>query len=435
VSNFNDDYKAQLLVAAQALFAPAAVEDRRRPRRSRRVSLFAAIALGVLLLAAAAFAATQLIGVGAPVRASRQQHRASSTGIGVPVSGVRSSHGSARRLSISVPDPAGGLPWGMRIVRTTRGLVCIQIGRLLDGKLGILGEDGEFGDDGLFHELPASVLDSGTCSEPSHYVLYDATALPAAAAMPGPHLSCWYPGTIRPAGADQPFCSVRDERDVVFGVLGPNAVSVTYRAHGGLHTVPVSGAHGAYLIVSPQTTLSTPQNGSLSSSSFPLGHFPIAYQPSVITALVFRINGRLCQTGTAPLVGGPPACTMSKHRPLPAGPVPHTKVALAAHEVAGGYDLDLQFAAPVAVRNADTAYAVEYTLPQNNGCGAKGTAGLPIERDLARGQLVRLTIFIGRQPGCHGTIHGHVIFGSQPDALSGPTYDETTIGRFSFTLP
>jgi hypothetical protein len=435
MSNFNDDYKTQLLVAAQALFAPAAAEDRRRPGRSRRVSLLAAIALGALLLAAAAFAATQLIGVGAPVRASRQQHRASSTGIGVPVPGVRSPHGPARRLNISVPDPASGLPWGMRIVRTTRGLVCIQIGRLLDGKLGILGEDGEFGDDGLFHELPVSVLDPDTCSEPSHYVLYDATALPAAAAMPGPHLSCWYPGTIRPAGADQPFCPARDERNVVFGVLGPNAVSVTYRAHGGLHTVPVSGAHGAYLIVSPQTTMSMPRNGSLSSSSSPLGHFPIDYQPSVITALVFRIDGHFCQTGTAPLAGGPPACTMSKHGPLPAGPVPYTRVALAAHKVARGYDLHLEFAAPVAVRDADTAYAVEYTLPQNNGCGAKGTAGLPIERDLARGQLVRVTIFIGQQPGCHGTIHGHVIFGSQPDALTGPTYDETTIGRFSFTLP
>lgn len=150
--------------------------------------------------------------------------------------------------------------------------------------------------------------------------------------------------------------------------------------------------------------------------------------------LTFRFAHRPCQTG-ATRQPGPPACSTPEHGPSPAGPVPHTKLALAAHEVAGGYDLELQFAAPVAVRNADSAYAVEYTLPRNNGCGAKGTAGLPIESDLARGQLVRVTIFIGRQPGFHGTIHGHVTFGRQPDALSGPTYDETTIGRFSFNLP
>jgi hypothetical protein len=435
MSNFNDDYKTQLLAAAHALFAPAGAETRRNPRRSRRASLFAAIAVGALLLAAAAFAATQLIGVGAPVSVSPQPHQASSIGVGVPVSGAHSPHGRARLLSISVLDPAGGLPWGMRIVRTTRGLVCLQIGRLLDGKLGILGEDGEFGDDGLFHELPVAVLDPDTCSEPSHYVLYNAVALPAAAAMPGPHLSCWYPGTIRPDGADQPFCPARDERDVVFGVLGPHAVSVTYKAHGALHTVPVVGTHGAYLIVLPQTTLATPQNGSLASSSFPLGHFPVDYQPSVITALVFRNGGHLCQSGTAPLAGGPPACVMSKRSgQSPAGPGPRTRIALEAHKIAGGYDLDLAFAAPVAVSNADTAYAVEYTLPQNAGCGAKGTAGQPIERDLARGQLVRVTIFIGQRPGCHGTIHGRVIFGAQPDALSGPAPGRT-IGRFSFQIP
>jgi hypothetical protein len=434
MSDFNDDYKTQLLAAAQALFAPATVEVG-KPPRSRRVPLFAAIALAALALAAAAFAATQLIGVGRPVGGSRPQHQAPSTGVGVPVPGAHSPHGSVRLLSISVADPSGGLPWGMRIVRTTRGLVCVQVGRLLDGKLGVIGIDGEFEDDGLFHELPAAVLDPYTCSEPNQHVLYGAVAMPAAAAMPGPHPSCWYPGTIRPAGSEQPFCPARDEREVVFGVLGPHAVSVTYKAHGSLHTVPVSGVHGAYLIVLPQSALATPENGGLTTSSAPLSHFPIYYQPSVITALVFRIDGRLCQTGTQLLTGGPSTCASSPRagHPHPGG-VPHTNVALHARSVAGGYDLDLAFTAPVAVNNAYTAYAVEYTLPQNAGCGAKGTAGLPIERDLARGQLVRATIFIGRQPRCHGTLHGRVIFGHQPDALSGPAPGQT-VGRFSFQLP
>lgn len=238
----------------------------------------------------------------------------------------------------------------------------------------------------------------------------------------------------RPAGASQPFCPARDERDVVFGVLGPNAVSVAYKAGGATHTVPVTGAHGAYLIVLAQTKRATAENGGLLSSSFPLGRFPVGYQPSVLTALVFRSHGRLCQSGAGTPVGGPPACRTPKRVSRQRGAdVPRTRIALDAHGVARGYDLDLAFVAPFAVRNASTAYAVEYTLPQNAGCGAKGTAGLPIERDVARGQRVRVTIFIGRQPGCQGTIRGRVIFGTQPDALTGPAPGRT-IGRFYFPL-
>jgi hypothetical protein len=441
MSNFNDDYKTQLLVAAQALFAPAAVEKRRRPRRSRRVSLLAAIALGALLLAAAAFAATQLIGVGAPVRSSgEQRHATPSTGVGIPVQGAHSVHGSAQLLGISVPDPAGGLPWGMRIVRTTRGLVCVQVGRLLGGRLGVLGQDGLFGDDGLFHELPAAVLDQDTCDQPSHFAVYDARALAASAMLPSAHVWCWYPGSIRPAGAHQPFCPARDERDVAFGVLGRHAVSVTYRVSGGgLRTVPVTSDYGAYLIVLRQPPLSQPLNGSLSSSSFPFDRFPLEYQPSALTSIRFRFGGHVCQTGDEPLPGGPPDCTSSRSSTPPpvsshVAPGLHTTVTLKAHKASHGYDLALAFAAPAAVRNANTAYAVEQFPPQTRSCGELGTSGLPIERDVARGQVIRVTLFVEQRPGCHGVVRGRVIFGRQPGPLTGPVPGQT-VGSFSFVLP
>ena len=40
---------------------------------------------------------------------------------------------TATLLPLHVADPAGGLPWGLRTVRTSRDDVCLQVGRLADG--------------------------------------------------------------------------------------------------------------------------------------------------------------------------------------------------------------------------------------------------------------------------------------------------------------
>ncbi len=402
--------------------------------RQTHLSTLAVVAVGVLLLAAAAFAATRLIGFGAPVRpVGEQRQRTPSRGIGVPVGGARSAHGAVRLLSIAVPDPDGGLPWGMRIVRTTRGLVCVQVGRLLDGRLGVVGEDGAFDDDGLFHELPVGVLNGFACSEPIDSTVYGATALPASGAMPGPHPSCLYPGTVRGDGVEGPTCPARDERYVAFGVLGPHAVSVSYRVRGGLRTVPVTSGYGAYLIVLRQQPLKTPLNGSLSTSSFPLDRFPLEYQSSPLTALAFRFGGHMCQTGDEPAPGGPPPCRTAITRGIPSVRQ-RTAVRVRARKVSHGYELTLAFVAPVAVRNAATAYAVEQAPPQTAACGEHGTSGLPIERDVARGQLIRVSMFVEQPPGCHGAVRGTVIYGRQSGPLSGPAPGDT-VGRFAFLLP
>jgi hypothetical protein len=49
------------------------------------------------------------------------------------------------------------------MVRTTRGYECVELGRVLHGRLGVLGQDGWFGDDHRFHPMPASVFDSEAC--------------------------------------------------------------------------------------------------------------------------------------------------------------------------------------------------------------------------------------------------------------------------------
>jgi hypothetical protein len=440
VSDFHGDCKQQLMAAAGTLFAtstPAARTRRRRARR-RHIPLLAAIALGALLLAAAAYAATQIIGVGAPVHAPHERERSSaSTGVGVPVSGATSPATSAQLLAISVPDPGGGLPWGMRIVRTTRGLDCMQIGRLLDGRLGVLGQDGEFDDDRLFHELPVNVLDPDLCLEPSQRVV-ESVGLPAAGALQSPTTSCLAPGERTLSRGPRP-CPAGDNRTIAFGVLGSHAVSVSYPSHGTLHTVATAGSHGAYLIV-----LRAPAKqrnvAALGGSSAPIDDFPIGTGSSdVISRLLFRFGDGICQTGFNRQRGGPPQCTNSFSRtPVFVPEIPrglHTRVTVSTFEVLGGHDLAVAFRAPAAVYNASTAYDVEYTLPHTRACGIPGGYGQAIERDVARGQIVHVSELVIQPNGCHGVVHGKVTLERQTFARGGFASGAETIGRFSFKLP
>ena len=126
---------------------------------SRRVNAVVMAVVLVLAGGAIAVAATGVLS-GSPVK---QQGRLSpNAGIGVP------APGGSRLLALRAADPQGGLPWGMRLVHTTRGEICVQIGRLDDGQLGQLGIDGAFHDDGRFHPLAPDILpeysDSGDVS-------------------------------------------------------------------------------------------------------------------------------------------------------------------------------------------------------------------------------------------------------------------------------
>jgi hypothetical protein len=447
MSDFHSNYRRQLVNAAETLFpAPAAATPRRRSGRKigrpRHVPLLAVIA--TLLLAAAALAATQIIGFGAPVtprRAPGRERPSVSTGIGIPVTGARSTPTSAQLLAISVPDPAGGLPWGMRVVHTTRGLLCLQIGRLLGGRLGVLGQDGELDDDGLFHELPVAVLDPDMCFQPTERVLLSDAALPAAGELEGAATSCLPAQVPRTRPSELRHCPAGDERLVAFGMLGPHALSVSYRAHGRLHTVTTAGGHGAYLIV-----LRSPPDPShnipvLGGTVGPLDRFPMGPGPgSVISRIVFRFGDRLCQTGFDRRPGGPPLCTKAIARTAVSVPkIPrglHTPVALQARRVAEGYELDVTFTAPADVENASTAYGVQVATPSDPACGIGGVWGRSVERDVARGETLRVTLFVGQRPGCHGVARGRVVLGAEPlpDAFSGTVRSAETIGRFSFVL-
>jgi hypothetical protein len=441
MSDFHDDYRRQLVVAAGDLFAAPPARRERKIGRRRRVPLLAVIVLTALLLAAAALAATEIIGFGAPVRTSPSlgQERPSVTaGIGVPVAGANGSPASVQPLATSVADPNGGLRWGMRIVRTTRGLLCMQIGRLLDGRLGVLGQDGEFDDDGLFHELPANVLNPATCIEPGTWTVMSDVGLPSSGAIQSQASSCVAPWE-HARSTTPPTCPASDERLIGFGLLGPHAVNVSYMIDGRLHTAPTAGRLGAYLVVlrvPPKLAHNAPALGGKGGL---LGGFPIgAGKGEVLSRLEFRFDGHLCQTGFDLQPGGPAQCRsqIAARNVL----VPriqqglHTPVALQAHAVPGGFDLQVTFAAPVAVRNASVAYGVQVTRPSSRACGRGGIWGQSIERDVARGQSLHVSEFVPQPPGCHGVVKGEIVLGEQTGALHMLGSRDETIGRFSYVL-
>jgi hypothetical protein len=224
----------------QVMSSPRTADGHRRGLRRRGVMLAVACLL-VLAMAAAALAAVGVISFGSPARPSGS--------LANPRQGIGAlAPGAARLLPVKTPDPAGGLAWGLRVLSTTRGVGCIEFGRLLDGRLGVIGSDGAFGNDGKFHVLPAGGLaDGGQCADlDAHGRLFDtvsAFAVPVSGwqgqGSCAPPLPTGAPGTCRPG----------DLRDLYYGLLGPDATSLTYQLDGRQRTITPSGPEGAYLIV------------------------------------------------------------------------------------------------------------------------------------------------------------------------------------------
>jgi hypothetical protein len=210
--------------------------------------------LAALVLAAVALAATGAFRAGAPVRRSYSLIGRAGQDLGKVV--------RSELLPVSTPDPYGGPPWGVRVVYTSRGVGCLEVGRMVEGRLGALGIDGAFKDDRRFHELrPGRLSGGGTCGNlDGHGLLFDIAAEPTVPAS-GPQLpqSCVAPpsagdGYSRlPAGG---VCPTGGMRQLYYGLLGPDARSLTYRAGRAFRRLSVARPDGAFLIVLPATSQS-----------------------------------------------------------------------------------------------------------------------------------------------------------------------------------
>jgi hypothetical protein len=418
------------------------VAEEQRPRmlsarwRHNRFDARLAVVFIALSLAATtvALAANGLLS-GSPVKPSYRL--VPTSGSGVPIGS------SVELLAISAADPAGGPPWGLRLMKTTRGLACLQFGRLVDGKLSVLGQDGAFGDDHRFHELPADVFDDLGCAAPdAHGNLFISISkqdIPASA----DEEACSPPvqGAVPQHG--EPICRVEDERTLFYGALGPLAKSITYTLDGRRSTVPTVGPDGAYLIVTyagphadPDVFGGDSPNGS---SILPTGH----RQP--IRRIVYR-DGAICDIGAhADIDNRGRACSpaafvetpvgsghvrtslhVAVEDPLPRPPFTHREKIIL-----------VSFTARKAVTRAGEDYVAHLRFP----CNASETVETP--HDVAAGKTVTLDLGLsvgppGSKP-CSGTYQGKVTYVEQPDysaqsrGLPSPT--GSTVGEFSLRVP
>jgi hypothetical protein len=198
----------------------------RRVKKPRHTYGLAAVLAGLVVAAPAVGAVTNWFGIGAPNPIPKQSPTQNAG---------RAFPSTSQLLPIRVSDPQGGPPWGMRIVQTTRGATCLQVGRVEDRQVGSLGIDGSWHDDRLFHPFPRAAegngFDCGTEDGAGH-AFFDSEYMGLSASA-----TAWSTGN----------------RLVYVGVLGPEAKSITYETpSGSTATERTSGTDGAYLFVFPR---------------------------------------------------------------------------------------------------------------------------------------------------------------------------------------
>jgi hypothetical protein len=360
--------------ALQALFGTRFA--RSSPRRHLSAHVRVALVALALVLATAAItlAATGVILTGSPVGTVRAP--IATVGEGIPVAR------GARLLPLRAPDPAGGLPWGMRIIHTTRGLICVQIGRVYDGQLGQLGVDGAFHDDGRFHPLPTDALPdvltnaagwmAGNCSSPGATYAGDSVGLELSAAT-----------SPRP-GAGVPA----DRREISFGLLGVHAVSITYREGTKTHTQPVLSGLGAYLIVQRYTSGRPLGSVSETDGRDEPGNYSGPASPNgALTAITYDYAGKSCvDRGNLRMA----SCGLSEVPPPSPAALPIVREPLHAHLDIHNHVItsaQISFPAPYPVTNADENYSVSAPL-----CRRGLVVGGGSSADVARGGLVTISV-------------------------------------------
>jgi hypothetical protein len=411
---------------------------RRSSRRRSGLRVATAIAIAVLITAAVAAAAGGLL-FGSPV--APEERLTPTVGWGVPI------RSSVRLIGLSAADPLGGLPWGIRIIQTTRGLGCIQFGRLSAGRLWVIGQDGAFHDDGRLHELPTDIFEPESCTSLDAlghtFVAVGRVAVPASAY----DLGCRGPeGAGTPARHDA--CPANDERALFYGALGPRARSIVYTLDGRTVRTPTVSPDGAYLIVTRADPRADPNVGGPDSpngsSILPQGGLQ---QP--IRSIEYR-GGYVCNIGASgdrDERGQP--CSEPGYLPAPIGatasevraPI-RARLFLDREGRRGAPEVAVQisFTARVAIRRSGQYYDADLVNPCT---GASSDAEPP--NDIAAGQRVTIRLQLSSSGDaakpCPRIYRGSVRFVAQPfyfDSEPPSSRDRRsslTVGRFSIRAP
>jgi hypothetical protein len=408
--------------------APAPAPRRRRGHRrppATRVLVLALLAL--LAVAAIGAAATGLLGQGSDVQPRSGKPPTPKTGFGVPVGAVAPP--------LRVADPAGGdLDWGLRTFRTTRGFACLQLGRMQGDRFGLVGRDGAFQDDGLFHALGPQVLDGPSCvpldARGHGFVAIHNAEMPGSA-LPG---SCLIPSFFHAFGGRVPPkmkvkpCDPARLRTVDYGLLGPRGKSITYRLpSGATRTAAAAPGTGAFLIVAPRERLTASKRypGMIPRDAYRLDPAPAA---ATLVSVAY-------DDGTACTVRGA-TCAPKGYVPLkvrrPSRAEVATPVAARIERNAeGSFTLHVLFRARKTATQARAAYYVEV----HPSCQRAWT-GHELERDVAAGQRVGAAIKIDRR-SCAGRYRIDVEYRvptPHPTFGTGLQWPGTRVGSATATL-
>ncbi|MDA0170906.1 hypothetical protein OJ998_17520 [Solirubrobacter taibaiensis] len=374
-----------------------------RPRRRRRPFFVGLLATGGLAVTGAALAATgvlQLPPVGDPVEPTRVE-RNPERGVGVP------TDQAGRLLALRVPDPAGGPPWGLRIVDTTRGMQCLQAGRVVGDQLGVLGQDGIAGDDGRFHPLPPATRSGWVtqCQLPDangrFFIAIDKLSYASGDADPRER-ACREPSNRDP---DKPRCPTADARRIAFGLLGPEASTVTFA--DGSTQVPTEG-DGAYLHVSADGT----EQGEVVIGGGPVPGLPV----SAVKRIDYR-DGTHCPTAGQRT----PSC-MPKGYVEPA-PVPSSKSLRRNVSVKTARDgkatwIKVRFRAPASITDAGHEYRLLGQVPDSADKRCRGVVMyVPSNRNIARGDTVKLEGIV--PDDCQGRLVVSVVLAATTERNDG----------------
>lgn len=416
---------------------------RRRGRRGRGFLLALPIAL---TLGGGAFAASRLL-IGEPIRDRGGVAYQPDVGAGAP----KPVNGS-EVAPVRAADPAGGPPWAVRVLSTTRDNGCVQIGRMVDGQFGVLGQDGTMHDDGKFHAWPANVVALMNCRPhdgAGHtFLAVSYTGLPASGAASDctPTRKLRSIEKFRPAPTGlPPACPDRDLRNVRYGALGPQGKSVTYRGDDGRpHTVAAAPGTGAYVIVTRPDSRH-PARGQFVSTTTPLsGLISVQYH-----------DGTVCRITNPAKRGGATACPAVGYVPLPRTPSiaasatplrltesptlvrPGPATGPRGVKLPPQRKLTLTFPAPVATKSYSTyAYDLRILPGSINACRMSGLGGTSL-KDVTRGQIVHAAFYLPAwcNPSVRVTVRYHV---SKPDD-PGPNEarrpnEDRLIGRVTKTL-
>jgi hypothetical protein len=164
-------------------------------------------------------------------------------------------------IAARAADPTDGLAWGIRVVHTS-GYTCVQLGRLRGDQLGLIGRDGLAGDNGRFYAMRPSTTYQARCAPNDGgghaYMTIELGAQPTSGAgggYRGASVCLTQRGGMRlpPAALSRPTCPTADLRFVQYGLLGPDATSITYRTTGAAQSEH-TGPDGAYLVVGGPST-------------------------------------------------------------------------------------------------------------------------------------------------------------------------------------